>query len=643
MKEVKLFAVLIILICITTVWGQEDNCMDCHREAYLMKQVNDSTEISMQVHLDTLENSVHGFFGCTDCHTPVENHPDPDQPMPKANCANCHAFAQEEYDQSIHGKALARGSEVAATCTDCHGSHNIRYSDNPKSKTYAANLPETCGNCHSRPEIIHLFGRRDIDRIKLYEESVHGRLLKAHPDTAVATCNDCHGTHKILPQIDPESKLHVFNIEETCGECHTEAEKDYVKSIHWNSLQRGNYESPTCTDCHGEHQVKAPKTEEGEIDLQASTKICESCHASETMMSRFGLDHRRLQSYFKSYHGLAVLKGSPEAATCTSCHETHAILGKQDTLSTVHESNLVETCGQCHQNVTPKFANIDVHPVDQQSRNPVAFFFRILYTWMIILVIGGMFVHNLIILIHHIREKRKAERYAARYQRFQPFEVYQHMLMFLSFATLVITGFALKFPEAGWVKLLLAVGMDEAARSLIHRIAAVVMVAVSLVQLFYFIFSPKGRRDFKALIPNGDDLLHLWQNLKYHLGFSRELPKFGRYDYTEKAEYLALIWGVIVMGASGFILWFPEFFIGFLPTWLFETAEVIHYYEAWLATLAILIWHWFFVIYHPEKYPMSLTWMDGQITEEELKHHHPLEYEAWQVKKESANKNDESE
>ena len=98
-------------------------------------------------------------------------------------------------------------------------------------------------------------------------------------------------------------------------------------------------------------------------------------------------------------------------------------------------------------------------------------------------------------------------------------------------------------------------------------------------------------------------------------------------DYGEKAEYLALIWGVIVMGTSGFVLWFPEFFMRFLPSWSFETAEIIHYYEAWLATLAILVWHWFFVIFHPEKYPMNTTWMDGKITEEELKHHHPLEYE----------------
>ena len=153
------------------------------------------------------------------------------------------------------------------------------------------------------------------------------------------------------------------------------------------------------------------------------------------------------------------------------------------------------------------------------------------------------------------------------------------------------------------------------------------MIIISTLQLVYFVATKKGRKDFIALIPTRDDLIHLWQNLLFYLGLSKIKPIYNRYDYGEKAEYLALIWGVIIMAASGFILWFPEFFMRFLPSWLFETAEVIHYYEAWLATLAILVWHWFFVIFHPEKYPMNTTWMDGKITFEELQHHHPLEYE----------------
>jgi formate dehydrogenase gamma subunit len=208
-----------------------------------------------------------------------------------------------------------------------------------------------------------------------------------------------------------------------------------------------------------------------------------------------------------------------------------------------------------------------------------------------------------------------------------PFEVYQHALLIISFFTLVITGFALKFPDALWVQGLTSLGLDEALRSLLHRIAAVVLVVISLIQLGYLIFNKKGRRDLFGMLPKISDISGFRENIRYHLFKSNKRPKFGRWDYTEKAEYLALIWGTGVMVITGFILWFPEFFMDYLPVWSFELAEIIHYFEAWLATLAIIVWHWFFVIYHPEKYPMSTTWMDGKITEEELKHHHPLEYE----------------
>jgi cytochrome b subunit of formate dehydrogenase len=622
-----LFFVLLFLFFV--IAQDNEYCLECHSDEDLIKIVNDSIEVSLYVNENMFENSIHVDFSCTDCHQiSIDDHPD-EGSVGEILCASCHDDVQEEYLGSIHGTSHLAGIQLAATCADCHGKHDIRPSDDPESKTYHANLAHTCGNCHSKPEINLLLGSRNIDRVKLYENSVHGMRIKADPAAQAATCTDCHGYHNIQPAIKPDAPLNTLNIPETCGKCHEKEKDNYHQSIHWSSLVRGHGEAPVCTDCHGEHQIKerTHSDEFGSGSALESTRICAGCHSSETMMTRFGLDPERIDTYMKSYHGLAVLKGSPEAATCTSCHEVHAIRSSSDSLASVYPSNLVNTCSKCHDNVTPSFAQIDVHPKDQKARNPVAYFFRIMYTWMIILVIGGMLFHNLLIISYHIREKKKAKKYGTTYQRFQPFEVYQHVLMFLSFGTLVVTGFALKFPDAGWVQFLLNIGMDEPVRALVHRIAAVVMIVISVIQLFYFIGTKKGRKDFIALIPVRDDLVHLWQNFLYYTGFSKTKPEYDRYDYGEKAEYLALIWGVIVMGTSGFVLWFPEFFMKFLPSWSFETAEIIHYYEAWLATLAILVWHWFFVIFHPEKYPMNTTWMDGKITEEELKHHHPLEYE----------------
>jgi cytochrome b subunit of formate dehydrogenase len=324
---------------------------------------------------------------------------------------------------------------------------------------------------------------------------------------------------------------------------------------------------------------------------------------------------------------LAVLKGSPEAANCTSCHGVHAIVEQSSPQSTVHANNLERTCGACHENISKEFINIPVHPIDLQNRNPVAFYAKHIYIWLIILTIGGMFVHNLIILVYHIRQKQNTIKNELTHQRFQPFEVYQHGLLILSFFILVVTGFALKFPDALWVRWLVSLGMSEEIRSLLHRIAAVILIIISLIQIVYFISFRKGRKEIRSLKPKVGDFVGFWQNMKFYLGISKNRPKFGRWDYTEKAEYLALIWGTAIMTITGLILWFPEFFMDFLPAWMFEVSEIIHYYEAWLATLAILIWHWFFVIYHPEKYPMSLTWMNGKITDKEMRHHHPLEYD----------------
>ncbi|MFC1557591.1 cytochrome b/b6 domain-containing protein, partial [candidate division KSB1 bacterium] len=112
---------------------------------------------------------------------------------------------------------------------------------------------------------------------------------------------------------------------------------------------------------------------------------------------------------------------------------------------------------------------------------------------------------------------------------------------------------------------------------------------------------------------------------KYHIGRAESPPEFDKYDYMQKLEYWALIWGSVIMIITGFILWFPEFYTRFLPSWAFKVTETVHYFEAWLASLAIVVWHFFLVILHPEEYPMSLSWIHGRITVKEVKTH----YKEW--------------
>ena len=604
-----------------------EECMECHSDKELVKSINDSTEISLFVDLNRFENSIHGGFECIDCHTSIQEIPH-ESDLPHVICANCHEDAQEVYKESVHGISNIKLGGPGATCSDCHGKHNILAASEDSSRINRLNIQRTCGNCHDKPEIIRLLGLGGEGPAILYHGSVHDQILHSDQGSKAPTCISCHGAHDIYVMSDPRSKFSKLNRPKTCGNCHQKAEKEYEKSIHWQAVKRGHFESPVCNDCHGEHHIVSPKEKDALTNrLNLSSQVCAKCHSSPTMMTRFGLDPQQFATYMRTYHGLALLKGSPDAANCTSCHEVHAILPQESPESSINKANLSKTCGKCHNKITADFIKISVHPKDLESRNPIAYYARNIYVWLILLTIGSMIVHNIIILRYYIIQKRLAIKTQRTVQRFMPFEVYQHALLIISFTILVITGFALKYPETYWVRWLVSLGMTETIRSNLHRIAALILIAISLIQVGYFIFYRKGRREVGTLIPKISDVTGFWANMKYYLRLSKERPKFGRWDYTEKAEYLALIWGTAVMAITGFVLWFPEFFISFLPSWLFEVSEVVHFFEAWLATLAILIWHWFFVIYHPEKYPMSLTWLDGKITEEEMKHHHPLEYE----------------
>jgi cytochrome b subunit of formate dehydrogenase len=94
---------------------------------------------------------------------------------------------------------------------------------------------------------------------------------------------------------------------------------------------------------------------------------------------------------------------------------------------------------------------------------------------------------------------------------------------------------------------------------------------------------------------------------------------------VEKAEYWALVWGAIIMTATGAVMWFDNYFIGIFTKLGWDIARTIHYYEAWLATLAIIVWHFYFVIFNLDAYPMNAAWFTGKITEEMMEEDHPLE------------------
>jgi cytochrome b subunit of formate dehydrogenase len=90
-------------------------------------------------------------------------------------------------------------------------------------------------------------------------------------------------------------------------------------------------------------------------------------------------------------------------------------------------------------------------------------------------------------------------------------------------------------------------------------------------------------------------------------------------------EYWAVIWGTIIMGVTGFMMWFKMDVTQFAPRWVVDVALTIHYYEAVLACLAIVVWHFYHVMYDPDIYPLNRACVDGRVSEEWQAHEHPLE------------------
>jgi cytochrome b subunit of formate dehydrogenase len=341
------------------------------------------------------------------------------------------------------------------------------------------------------------------------------------------------------------------------------------------------------------------------------------------LSQEFGVAARRASTYLESYHGLAAQRGSSIVANCASCHGVHNILPSSDPNSMVNRANLVRTCGQCHPGVSEKFTLGKVHvdaPLSADTGSLAVRWIRTLYLGMIVAVIGGMLVHNLIIWRRKAILRRNAQhRIVVRMTKHQR---WQHIVLLSSFIILVVTGFALKYPDT-WFSA--ALGMSERVRGLAHRIAGVVLIGIGVYHIVYAALTRDGRRLVKDFLPGVEDIRELRGTMLYYLGLQTNRPTFARFTYAEKAEYWALVWGLFVMAATGLLLWLKVLVSAWLPRWWMDVATTVHFYEAILATLAIVVWHFYQVFLDPDVYPMNWAWWDGKMSLEHYEEEHGLD------------------
>jgi formate dehydrogenase gamma subunit len=535
-------------------------------------------------------------------------------PVPNDKCMECHSDkdlvktnAQGAISLFVDEARLKASVHKTNTCASCHADISREHPDDN-----IAPRPVDCGVCHER-------------QTESFGASVHGLALKAG-DRSAATCQDCHDSHDILPPASPISPLHVSRQAETCGGCHGQESADYEASVHGKALSIGVRDAPTCTDCHFEHKIEALAEES---TRKISEEVCSRCHASERLNTKYNLPADRVKTFFESYHGLAGQYGSTLAANCGSCHGYHKILPSADPDSSINTNHVVETCGKCHPGANEKFASGKIHvdlgasEIGPDIGDQVNWWVRRIYLVLIVGVIGAMLLHNGLLFVKKVAAHlRSAGRPVLRMSLAQR---WQHAVLALSFIVLAITGFALKFPDSWIAKML---GSNEPFRRWTHRIAGVVLLLIGAYHIIYILACRDGRKLVKDLFPIRKDLSDVWSNTRHVLGMSKEKPKIGRFGYAEKMEYWAVVWGTIIMGVTGLMVWFKMEVTQWLPRWLVDVALTIHYYEAILACLAIVVWHFYHVIFDPDVYPLNMACYDGKVSEHWQEEEHPLDTEA---------------
>jgi formate dehydrogenase gamma subunit len=649
---------------------QDENCLACHGQPGMTSDKGKSISIDPGKHAA----SVHGILGCRDCHQTIKDYPHPVRvakvqcsschedeashvsdsvhsalgdaaceschgnhheiavaaQMAPAKCAQCHADEVKEFKQSIHGQAAAAGDPDAPTCISCHGPiHQIQTSSDAASTVAKKNLPDTCASCHSNQQFLSRHKIPFAHPVELYKQSVHGRAIVSG-DGAAATCSDCHGSHGILPSQDARSKVNHFNIPATCGQCHTEIAKTYLQSVHGQAMQNGVAGAPVCSDCHGEHLILGPK-EAGSLVNAARVSIttCGRCHSDERLELRYNLPADRVPSFADSYHGLAMRGGSQSVANCASCHGVHNIFRTADARSTVNPANLPKTCGTCHAGAGERFVIGPVHVrITTGPAHPVVKWIRWTYLALIPMTLGFMILHNLLDFLAKLIRRQPRHETSAEVMRMNRNFRIAHWGVILSFPTLVITGFALKYPEEWWAHPLLLLEGHFAFRGIVHRTAAVVLIASTIYHVIHLATHRRDRLFLKAMLPELKDATDLLHVFAYNLGFSKTEPHFAKFNYAEKVEYWAFMWGTLVMTVSGCLLWFNNFSLRHFPKWVTDAATAVHYYEALLATFSILLWHFYMVIFDPLVYPMDTAWINGKVPADHYRHSRPSYFRA---------------
>jgi len=375
--------------------------------------------------------------------------------------------------------------------------------------------------------------------------------------------------------------------------------------------------------CHSAHVISEVNQDKFMTEV---TTQCGSCH-EETA-----------KTYLETYHGKAYQLGYFESARCSDCHGAHNVLKADNPESMVSPENLVNTCANCHEGANKRFTGYLSHATHKDDpKLHVAYVFM---TGLLLSVFIFFGIHLLMWLPRSLAERLKkrkekpAESGNKYIERFNRKQRITHVFVIISFLLLALTGMMLKFAHMDWAKSLARLLGGVETAGVLHRIGAVITFGYFIYHLIHLAALKRRKRlSMTRFIFGNDSLWFNRQDIKDFLATMKWFfgkgprPQYGRWTYWEKFDYLAVFWGVAIIGFSGLVLWFPVLFTKFLPGWIINVSLIVHSDEALLAVGFIFTIHFFNTHFRPEAFPMDTVIFTGHVPLEHFKHERPREYQ----------------
>jgi len=494
-----------------------------------------------------------------------------------------------------------------------------------------------CEECHADPALKN-HADKNLNSIYieqgLKQQSAHTKVpcVRCHFDLHLESdefCQDAEIFKQNIIAAEPDSTLNCQQIKKPdCSRCHNKVADKISNSTHFVTDKSSETKMPQCIDCHRTHDVVTSKQDKTNLNI---INDCGNCH------------NDLLESYLNSYHGKVARLGSEKSAKCVNCHGSHEMLNVDNPASPLHTDNIQKTCAECHTDVNANFVGFIPHANHyDQEKYPKLFYSFWGMTGLLLLVFVAFGIHTFLWFTRSLLERAKMKKEKLiiipqgdekHVRRFTLSQTVIHLMIIVSFLSLALTGMSLKFPENPfffWVTQMLG---GPHAMGYIHRIGAVITLAYVAVHFFQLagLFWRK-QITLKGLFKEEYSLIPLWRDVKdikanvlYFIGKGPK-PAFGRWTYWEKFDYLAVFWGVLIIGATGLVLWFPEEATTVLPGWALNVATIIHSDEALLATVFIFVVHFFHTHLRPESLPMDSVIFTQRMPLSKFKEERPKEY-----------------